>query len=93
MSSDIHILFNECTNFKEAIKILKRALVQRKGEIYARHEPATRTQQAVETLDHYRQALYVLSKDCKFKDFAAQAYKEEIITDAFISGLYAFASH
>ena len=61
-SSDVHEPFSKCTDFEEAINILKRAFIQEKSDIFARHVFATENQQARETLDQYLQALYIVVK-------------------------------
>ena len=56
--------------------------------IFARHLLSTRRQQSGETLDQFLQDLRKLSKDCKFKAVTAEQYREELIRDAFIKGLF-----
>ncbi|XP_015767631.1 PREDICTED: uncharacterized protein LOC107346353 [Acropora digitifera] len=78
----------ECADYESAIATLHNIYVKPTNEIYARHELATRRQQAGESLDEYLQALEILSKECNFKPVTATEYCEEYIRDAFISGIH-----
>ena len=78
----------ECAEYESAIATLHNIYVKPTNEIYARHELATRRQQAGESLDEYLQALKILSKECNFKPVTATEYCEEYIRDAFISGIH-----
>ena len=76
-----------CADYESAIATLHNIYVKPTNEIYARHQLATRRQQAGESLDEYLQALKILSKECNFKPVTATEYCEEYIRDAFISGI------
>jgi len=55
--------------------------------VFARHILATRKQQVGESLQQFLHALKVLSKDCSFEAVSAEKYREDLVRDAFISGL------
>ena len=76
-----------CADYESAIATLHNIYVKPTNEIYARHQLATRRQQAGESLDEYLEALKILSKECNFKPVTATEYCEEYIRDAFISGI------
>ena len=78
----------ECADYESAIATLHNIYIKATNEIYARHQLATRRQQAGESLDEYLQALKILSKECNFKPVTATEYCEEYIRDAFISGIH-----
>ena len=46
-----------------------------------------RRQSSNESTAEYLQALKTLSKDCTFRNFTAQQYREELVRDSFINGL------
>ena len=77
----------ECADYESAITTLRNIYVKPTNEIYARHQLATRRQQAGEGLDEYLQALKILRKECNFKPVTATEYCEEYIRHAFISGI------
>ena len=70
------------------IDTLDNLFVKSPNVIFARHLLSTRRQQSGETLDQFLQDLRKLSKDCKFKAVTAEQYREELIRDAFINGLF-----
>ena len=75
----------ECADYESAIATLHNIYVKPTNEIYARHQLATRRQQAGESLYEYLQALKILSKECNSKPVTATEYCEEYIRNAFIS--------
>ncbi|KHJ41999.1 reverse transcriptase [Trichuris suis] len=58
------------------------------NEVHARHRLATRKQQPGESIDEFVRALNILSTECNFKAVSATQYREELIRDAFVSGLH-----
>ena len=77
----------DCEDYGTAIETLRNTYVRLKNEVCAQHLLVSHRQQPGETLDEYLQALKHLSGDCNYKGVTAEKYKEESITDAFISGL------
>ncbi|CDW54627.1 zf-CCHC and Asp protease 2 domain containing prot ein, partial [Trichuris trichiura] len=57
------------------------------NEVHARYRLATRKQLAGESLEDYVRALKALSAECNFKAVTASQYQEELVRDAFVSGL------
>ncbi|KAL7633358.1 UNVERIFIED_CONTAM: hypothetical protein RMT77_016229 [Armadillidium vulgare] len=80
-------LISDCTTFTDALKILKDAFIQPINEVVARHRLSTHKQESGETVDEYLRSLYKLSVDCNFRSVSAEAYRDEYVRDAFISGL------
>ena len=74
------------TTYDDAIKKLESLYVKLKNEVFARHQLATRKQNAGESIDEFLQALQQLAKDCNFKAVTSEIYREEAIRDAFITG-------
>ena len=67
---------------------LEGLYIKSPNEIFARHLLATRRQQPGESLDEFLQSLRKLSKDCNLKAVSAEQYREELLRDSFINGLY-----
>lgn len=73
--------------YEKAEAALTALYVKPKSEIFARHVLATRKQEPGESLDHFLQALKLLSKDCQFKAVSAVEACNNFVRDAFINGL------
>ncbi|KFD50088.1 hypothetical protein M513_09048 [Trichuris suis] len=56
-------------------------------KLHARHRLATRKQLGGEPLEDFLRALKALSAECSFKAVSASQYQEEVVRDAFVSGL------
>eukprot|EP00794_Sanderia_malayensis_P018480 gene18480-20331_t len=56
--------------------------------LFAHHLLATRRQKPGETLSEFLQELHRLSKDCNLKSVTAEQYREELVRDSFINGLW-----
>ena len=78
----------ECAHYESAIANLHNIYVKPANEIYARHQLATRRQQAGESPDEYLQALKIHTKECNLKPVTATEYCKEYIRDAFIFGIH-----
>ena len=62
--------------------------VKKKNVIFPRYKLATRRQQGSETLEEFLQAaLHQLSKKCDLQAVSAEQYRQELVRDAFITGL------
>ena len=88
ISANVYEHIEDCTDFQSVIDTLDNLFVKSPNVIFARHLLSTRRQQSGETLDQFLQDLRKLSKDCKFKAVTAEQYREELIRDAFINGLF-----
>ena len=86
-----HAIYNhimDCDTFDAAVNTLQSIYVKPKNEIFARHLLHIQKQTPGETLDQFAQNLKHLSKDCNFRAVSAEEYRDDIIRDAFINGLY-----
>ncbi|XP_071530459.1 uncharacterized protein [Panulirus ornatus] len=77
----------ECKDFDHAITTLEDLYVKIPNEIFARHLLATQQQRPGELFDEFLRELCKLSKDCNLKAVSAEQHCEELIRDAFISGI------
>ena len=93
VSAEVYEIIDDCAMYDEAISRLKRAYIKSPNSIFAKHELATRKQKPEESLRKFMQALLVLSKDCNFRDVTAKEYKNQMVRDAFISGLSSHDIH
>uniref|UniRef100_A0A5S6QP22 Reverse transcriptase domain-containing protein n=1 Tax=Trichuris muris TaxID=70415 RepID=A0A5S6QP22_TRIMR len=57
------------------------------NQVHARCRLATRKQQPGESIDDFLRALKALSADCNLKAVSTSQYREELVRDAFVSGL------
>ena len=78
----------DCTDYDSVVVTLEGLYIKSPNEIFARHLLATRRQQPGESLDEFLQSLRKLSKDCNLKAVSAEQYREELLRDSFINGLY-----
>lgn len=86
-----HVIYNhiiDCDTFDAAINALESLFVKPKNEIFARHLLHIQKQAPGETLDQFAQNLKHLSKDCNFRAVSSEEYRDDIVRDAFINGLY-----
>ena len=88
ISANVYEHVEDCTDFQSVFDTLDNLFVKFPNVIFARHLLSTRSQQSGETLDQFLQDLSKLSKDGKFKAVTAEQYREELIRDAFINGLF-----
>ena len=86
VSATVYEYIASATTYDDAIKKLESLYVKLKNEVFARHQLATRKQNAGESIDEFLQALQQLAKDCNFKAVTSEIYREEAIRDAFITG-------
>jgi len=87
LSPAIYQYVEDTQSCEEAVAILKKAYKKQKNPVLARHLIATRRQRSDESLAEVVQALLVLAKDCEFKDVTAAKNQEDLVRDAFISGI------
>ncbi|KFD63456.1 hypothetical protein M514_10596 [Trichuris suis] len=73
--------------YEDAMQTLKEMFEKPVNEVHARHRLATRKQLAGESLEDFLRALKALSAECSFKAVSASQYQEEVVRDAFVSGL------
>ena len=88
VSADVFEYIEDCETYDAAITKLKSIYIKTPNIIFARHKLATRKQQSGETLEEFYQSLHLLSKDCQLRDVTAEAYRNELVRDAFINGIY-----
>ena len=65
------------TTYDDAIK-LESLYVKLKNEVFARHQLATRKQNAGESIDEFLQALQQLAKDCNFKAVTSKSIAKKL---------------
>jgi len=71
-----------------AVERLKEIFVKKPNKIFARHKLATTCQQGGgKSLDDFLQCLMRHSKECEWRDVTAKQYEEDLVRDAFITGL------
>ena len=87
VSHSVYSYISSTATYEDAIAKLEEMFIKPKNEIYVRHCLLSRQQQDGETIDQYMHALDVLSKECEFKDIAANAYRNEYVRDTFIRGV------
>ena len=58
------------------------------SDIFARYLLKSAKQESNQTLADFKCSLVKLSKDCIFKDVSATQYRDDLIRDSFISGIY-----
>ena len=90
VSCEFFEFIEDCLTFEEAVETLRKLYIKTPNEIYARHQLAVCKQKPGESLDEFLQSLHRLAKDCDFKPVTAAQYREELVRDAFITGI---ASH
>ena len=61
--------------------------VKQPNVVSSRHLLATRKQKPGESLQEFLLALQILSKNCQFRDVFTEEYRQELVRDAFVSGL------
>ena len=88
LSPIVYPYVEDCQNYEDALDVLKRTFIKRKNDVFARHLLATRKQRIGESLEQFLQALKVLSKDSSFRAVNAEEYRQELLRDAFINGLF-----
>uniref|UniRef100_A0A5S6Q597 RNA-directed DNA polymerase n=1 Tax=Trichuris muris TaxID=70415 RepID=A0A5S6Q597_TRIMR len=77
----------DSSSYGDAMQTLKEMFEKPVNEVHARHRLATRKQQAGESLEDFLRALKALGAECNFKAVTASQYQEELVRDAFVSGL------
>ena len=61
--------------------------MKKRNQIFARRKLATTRQQGDQSIDDFLQCLMRLSKECDWRDVTTKQYEEELVRDAFITGL------
>ena len=87
VSFEIFEYIEDCLTYNEAVDTLRNLFVKTPNEIYARHQLAVCKQKPGESLDEFLQTLHRLAKDCAFRPVTAAQYHEELVRDAFITGI------
>jgi len=80
-------LISEATIYDEAVNTLQEVNAKPPNPVLARYLLKSCKQQLEETLEQYVQKLERLRTDCSFLAVSASRHKEEVIRDAFISGI------
>ena len=74
---------NDCTT---AIKLLNFSTTT-PNELFARHLLLTSKQKYGQTLDDFLLSLQKLARDCNFRSVSGEQYEQDMVRDAFVSGL------
>ena len=88
ISHNVFDYVEDCADYDSVVVTLEGLYIKSPNEIFARHLLATRRQQPGESLDEFLQSLRKLSKDCNLKAVSAEQYREELLRNSFINGLY-----
>ena len=79
-------LIEEAENYIEAMLILERKFCKTSSAILARHQIRT-TKQNIDSIETFWEKLNHLAKKCQTTALTKEQYRENLIIDAFISGL------
>ena len=90
ISHNIFDYVEDATDYESVVVTLEGLYIKSPNEISARHLLATRRQQSGESLDEFLQPPppRKLSEYCNLKAVSAEQYREELLRDSVISGLY-----
>ena len=88
ISHNVFDHIEDYTDYDSVVVILEGLYIKSPNEIFSRHLLATHRQQPCESLDEFLQFLRKLSKYCDLKAVSAEQYREELLRDTFINGLY-----
>ena len=87
VSSEVFSFISGAKPYEDAMEILNNVYIRPKNTVFARFCLKDRRQALTESMDDYLRQLYILAKDCDYKDVSAQQHQEESIRDAFIAGI------
>ena len=87
ITSEIWMDIKDAATFDEAKSILNNLFIKQPSEPYARHKLQSAKQEEGQSLESFRRALDRLSRDCNFTDVTAVRYRQDMLLQAFISGL------
>ena len=78
VSADVYEYIEGCENYDDAAAKLKAVYIKTLNVIIARHQLATRKQQASE-MEEFFQSLYLLSKECELAAVSVEEYQNELV--------------
>ena len=87
ISVDNFNIIANCETYTSALEALRKHFIKPCNIIFSRHKLATRRQANDETLDEYVSVLHQLSRQCELKPVTAEVYRQELVRDAFVSGI------
>lgn len=87
LTPEVFLHINECTEYNDAVSILRNLYCKPINEVFARHKLSSRRQKQDETVDQFMESLKGLGKDCNFKAVTAETNRDDCIRDAFVNGL------
>ena len=88
VSSDIWMDIKDCSTFDEAKKVLTDTFVKTPSTVYARYKLITSRQTPKQSLKGFKRELEQLSRNCNFEAVDASKYKDDMLLQAFIAGIY-----
>ena len=77
----------EEATYGAAIKRLEKLYVKKKNVVCARYLLLSKKQEAGQSIDDFVTTLHQLTKDCNFQNVTAAEYSDQMVLNAFISGL------
>ena len=77
----------DCDSFESAKDMLQSLFIKKKNKVCARYILLNQKQDPSETISDYVASLKQLTRDCDFKQVTSQQYHEEMLLNAFVSGL------
>ena len=86
-SSEVFEYIDDCQTYAEAEELLQKLYVKEPNEVFARYQLRIAKQQPNQSLADFRCALNRLAKDCNFRSVTAAQNRDDMVRDAFISGI------
>ena len=84
---EVYEFFDHCTTYSEAEAVLDKLYVKQPNNIFARYLLSSAKQSPGQSLADFNCSLVRLAKDCDFKDVSATQNRDDLMRDAFISGI------
>ena len=66
---------------------LEKLYIRKKNKVFATYLLLSKKQESGQSIDDFVVSLHQLTKDCDFKDVSAEEYSNQMVLNAFISGL------
>ena len=86
-SPEVFEYIDDCQTYDEAEELLKKLYVKEPNEIFARYQLRIAKQQSNQSLADFKGALNKLAKNCNFRSVTAAQNRDDMVRDAFISGI------
>ncbi len=86
-TADVYEYVENCETYDQAERLLQKLYVKEPNEVFARFRLSNAKQESNQSLAEFKRNLIKLSKDCNFKAVTATNNCEDMLRDAFISGI------